>query len=82
MTTTNVTDPPRQPPSLARQAWNLARRLANFVADGCRTVSELESRSLQGLQPQHAGRRALPVPAPWSVRRESKKTPKWPTCCY
>lgn len=26
-------------PSLARQAWNLARSLADFVADGCKTVS-------------------------------------------
>ncbi len=26
-------------PSLAQQAWNLASSLADFVADGCRTVS-------------------------------------------
>ena len=26
-------------PSLARQAWNLARSLADFVADGCKTVT-------------------------------------------
>jgi hypothetical protein len=37
-------EPPPQPPSLARQAWNLARALADFVADGCRTVSEPEYR--------------------------------------
>lgn len=30
---------PGQPPSLARQAWNLARSLADFVADGCKTVT-------------------------------------------
>ena len=29
----------RRPPSLARQAWNLARSLAEFVADGLETVS-------------------------------------------
>ena len=36
--------PPRRPPSLARQAWDLARSLAAFVADGCRTVSEEDYR--------------------------------------
>ncbi len=30
---------PGHPPSLVRQAWNLATSLADFVADGCRTVS-------------------------------------------
>ena len=30
---------PGHPPSLVRQAWNLARSLADFVADGCRTVT-------------------------------------------
>jgi hypothetical protein len=29
-------------PSLHRQAWNLARALADFVADGCTTVSRQE----------------------------------------
>lgn len=28
----------RPMPSLARQAWNLAQSLADFVADGCKTV--------------------------------------------
>ena len=30
---------PERPPSLARQAWNLARSLADFVVDGCKTVT-------------------------------------------
>jgi hypothetical protein len=33
-----------RPPSLPRQAWNLARALADFVADGCHTVSEEQYR--------------------------------------
>ncbi|NUQ61893.1 MAG: hypothetical protein HUU20_05370 [Pirellulales bacterium] len=32
------------PPSLPRQAWNLASALAGFVADGCRTVTAEEYR--------------------------------------
>ena len=36
---------PGQPPSLVRQAWNLARSLADFVADGCRTVTADEYRA-------------------------------------
>jgi hypothetical protein len=35
---------PRKPPPLPRQAWNLARSLADFVADGCRTVTPDEYR--------------------------------------
>ena len=35
---------PNRPPSLARQAWNLAQSLADFVADGCTTVSEEQYR--------------------------------------
>jgi len=31
---------PGHPPSLARQAWNLARSLADFVVDGCKTVTK------------------------------------------
>ena len=31
-------------PSLVRQAWNLARSLADFVADGCKTVSQEQYR--------------------------------------
>ena len=31
-------------PPLHRQAWNLARSLADFVADGCKTVSEEDYR--------------------------------------
>ena len=31
--------PHQKMPSLARQAWNLARSLADFVADGCKTVT-------------------------------------------
>lgn len=31
-------------PPLHRQAWNLARSLADFVADGCTTVSDEEYR--------------------------------------
>jgi len=27
------------PPPLLKQAWNLARSLADFVADGCKTVT-------------------------------------------
>lgn len=27
-------------PSLPKQAWNLARSLADFVADGCKTVDD------------------------------------------
>ena len=34
----------KRPPSLARQAWNLAQSLADFVADGCKTVSEEDHR--------------------------------------
>lgn len=30
---------PLKPPSLPRQAWNLARSLADFVADGMHTVT-------------------------------------------
>ena len=33
-----------QPPSLPRQAWNLARSLASFVADGLTTVTEDQYR--------------------------------------
>lgn len=32
--------PPGSPPSLRRQAWNLAKSLAAFVADGCKLVSK------------------------------------------
>ena len=32
------------PPSLARRAWNLARSLVDFVADGLRTVTAGEYR--------------------------------------
>lgn len=35
---------PSNPPSLSRQAWNLARALADFVADGCKTVTADEYR--------------------------------------
>ena len=35
---------PGRPPSLPRQAWNLARALAEFVADGCQTVDEAQYR--------------------------------------
>lgn len=31
-------------PGLARQAWNLARALAGFVADGCTTVTAEQYR--------------------------------------
>ena len=31
--------PTKKLPPLARQAWNLARSLADFVADGCKTVT-------------------------------------------
>ncbi len=31
-------------PNLTRQAWNLARALADFVADGCRTVTAEQYR--------------------------------------
>lgn len=31
---------PRKPPPLHRQAWNLARSLAGFVADGLKTVTK------------------------------------------
>ena len=34
----------QRPPSLARQAWNLAQSLADFVADGFKTVSEEQYR--------------------------------------
>ncbi len=34
---------PGHPPSLVRQAWNLARSLADFVADGCKTVTRPSS---------------------------------------
>ncbi len=34
------TRPTSGPPSLARQAWNLARSLTHFVADGCKTVTK------------------------------------------
>ena len=39
-------DVPRRnsPPSLARQAWNLAQSLADFVADGCHLVSAEQYR--------------------------------------
>jgi uncharacterized protein DUF6171 len=37
-------DPPKPPP-LVRQAWNLARSLADFVADGCKTVTAEEYQS-------------------------------------
>ncbi len=33
-----------RPPSLLRQAWNLAQALADFVADGCKTVTEEQYR--------------------------------------
>lgn len=35
----------RQPPSLARRAWNLVGSLAAFVADGLQTVTEAEYRA-------------------------------------
>lgn len=34
----------QSPPPLRRQAWNLARSLAAFVADGCRTVDAEQYR--------------------------------------
>ncbi len=36
------TPTPSKPPSLVRQAWNLAQSLADFVADGCKTVTRDE----------------------------------------
>lgn len=35
---------PQQMPRFSRQAWNLARSLADFIADGCKTVSEDQYR--------------------------------------
>ncbi|NLS96848.1 MAG: hypothetical protein GXX96_32330 [Planctomycetaceae bacterium] len=35
---------PGHPPSLVRQAWNLATSLADFVADGCKTVTAEQYR--------------------------------------
>lgn len=35
---------PMRQPSLRRQAWNLARSLADFVADGCKTLSAEQYR--------------------------------------
>jgi len=35
---------PNRMPSLPRQAWNLTRSLAAFVADGMRTVTEQQYR--------------------------------------
>ncbi len=35
--------PPHFPP-LHQQAWNLAKSLADFVADGCQTLSEEQYR--------------------------------------
>lgn len=32
------------PPPLVQQAWNLVRSLADFAADGCKTVTEGEYR--------------------------------------
>lgn len=32
----------KRPPSLVRQAWNLTRSLADFVADGCKLVDRDE----------------------------------------
>lgn len=34
------TPTPSEPPRLARQAWNLAQSLGDFVADGCKTVTK------------------------------------------
>lgn len=34
------TPTPPKPPRLARQVWNLAQSLADFVADGCKTVTK------------------------------------------
>jgi hypothetical protein len=39
-----VSPEPLKPPPLMRQAWNLAQSLADFVADGCRTVTEDQYR--------------------------------------
>ena len=33
-----------RPPSLLQQAWNLAGSLADFIADGCKTVTANEYR--------------------------------------
>ena len=35
---------PSKSPPLAKQAWNLVTSLADFVADGCTTVSEEQYR--------------------------------------
>lgn len=35
---------PAQFPPLHKQAWNLAKSLADFVADGCQTLSEEQYR--------------------------------------
>jgi hypothetical protein len=35
---------PTAPPKLVEQAWNLARALADFVADNCRTATAEEYR--------------------------------------
>jgi hypothetical protein len=42
--TAGVDEASQKPPPLVRQAWNLARSLADFVADGCKTVSEEQYR--------------------------------------
>jgi len=74
-----------RPPSLARQAWNLARSLADFVADGCKTLGESEYRrrlEICDTCPLRRGNRCLKCGCRLSLKARGRafKCPenKWP----
>ena len=73
-------------PSLPRQAWNLARALTDFVADGCHAVSHEEYR--QRLEicdscPQRRGNRCRQCGCRLSLKARGRAfqcpLEKWPT---
>ena len=73
-------------PPLHRQAWNLARSLADFVADGCKTVSEEEYRmrlEICDRCDQRRGNRCLKCGCRLSLKARGRafKCPlrKWPS---
>ena len=82
--------PQRRPPPLLRQAWNLATSLADFVADGCQTVTTQEYR--QRLEicdacEQRRGNRCLKCGCRLSLKARGRafqcpegKWPDIPTC--
>jgi len=73
-------------PPLHRQAWNLARSLADFLADGCKTLTQEQYRARLEICDrcdQRRGNRCLKCGCRLSLKARGRafKCPlgKWPT---